>query len=128
MKRGFCPQIPTRNLGILLKRLLFAKLRNLNVVILGQHLGNSPDKKLFERSRYSKDPFVLHMNVIVPCNKLLERFNTDALELICGSGPLKRFYITQIYCTRSNKSCQKPLKMYGTRDLVAGDIEELRLG
>jgi hypothetical protein len=35
------------------------------------------------------DAFISHMNVIVPWNELLERFNTDASELICGNGPLR---------------------------------------
>ena len=47
----FSEQILAKDLGILPERLLFAKLRTLSVTIFAQHLGSSPDNKLFERSR-----------------------------------------------------------------------------
>jgi hypothetical protein len=84
-------QILPRDLGILSDRLLFAKLTDISVIIFSQHSRSSPNNKLFERLRCSKDDlFVSHMNVIVLWNKLLERFNNNASELRCGSRPLKR--------------------------------------
>ena len=62
-------QIFLKDSGILPERLLFAKLRRHR---FGQRLGSSPNYKLFERSRYFKNPSDSHLNVIVPWDKLLE--------------------------------------------------------